>query len=172
MACKQVVLVEPDEALRDAFQLFLGGRGYDVMVFGETSEALDHLVHAAEWVGLVVVEPAMPDAAGFELLARRALHPELNRVPFAVLTTLDVQRLGASPDLVAVLRKPVDCDVLLELVRRYCGTPVHSVARPTGRSEVGARRPSSSVPRPSGTMRIFRGADFDEWLRTQRRRPG
>ena len=58
---------------------------------------------------------------GFHVSARRKQQsdPAMAGVPVIVLSALD-QRRAAEVDAVAFLKKPLDFDRLLELVRQYC----------------------------------------------------
>ena len=61
----------------------------------------------------------MPVMDGWEFRRQQQADPELAPVPVIVLSALDPSR-AAAVDAAAVLKKPLDFDRLLELVRQHC----------------------------------------------------
>lgn len=149
MPCKQVVLIDDNDALREAFVAFLSGRGYQVASFASGKEAEPYLSREAESIGLVVTEWEPPTADGFQLLRARGTDPNLSGFALVVLTArLDASTLQV-PGAEAVLHKPVTTDTLMSVIQRYCGTPL---------PWSGTHR-----PRTLSGVRVVRGADFDAW---------
>jgi CheY-like chemotaxis protein len=67
---RRVLVVEDDAAQRDAIARLLGGRGVEIVATGTVSEALDRL--ARESFDCMVMDLALPDGSGYELLDRMA----------------------------------------------------------------------------------------------------
>jgi CheY-like chemotaxis protein len=152
MQCKQVVLVDENDAFRDAFSMVVGGRGYEVTALAGARDLSAHLAEHHDSIGLVLLELDRP---GLEFLRARASVPSLARVPVVILTAMAPASVPRFPN-VDVLHKPVTTDHLLGLIQRHCGNPVPGMT--TGMAHTGRRRTFSGV-------RVVRGADFDEWQR-------
>jgi CheY-like chemotaxis protein len=61
----------------------------------------------------------MPVMDGWEFRRQQQADPDLAQVPVIVLSALDQAR-AANVDATAFLKKPLDFDRLLDLVRTYC----------------------------------------------------
>lgn len=156
MDCKELVLVDDSDALREAFTLFARGRGYDIAAFPNGREALEYLRGGSSSVGLVILDLAMPDMNGFEFLEQRELDDRLQQVPVVVLTALTEWRAPKLPGVQAVLHKPVEPDVLFAVIERHCGLPPRAWTQ-------GGLSPTSAG------ARVIRGSDFDAWQRSRNR---
>jgi DNA-binding response OmpR family regulator len=158
------VLVDDNEALREAFSLVISSRGYDVYTFGDIESCVVHLSAGAQSVGLIFLELDLAHNAAYEFLAERARNPDLLGVPVVALTALAERQIGALLHVEKVLYKPARTDVLLATIRQHCGTPA------TGAS-VGVQQ-GTGRPRKVSGVRLVRGIDFDAWQkeRTQNRK--
>jgi CheY-like chemotaxis protein len=113
-----VLIVEDDEDLRDMMAQMLTIEGFTAATVANGREALDYL-HGATRPHVILLDLMMPVMDGWEFRRRQQADPELARVPVIVLSALDPAR--ASPvDAAAFLKKPLDFDRLLELVRSHC----------------------------------------------------
>jgi len=92
----QILIVEDEETdvllLRHAFEQ--AALHYELIVFHDGQEAVDHLASIAQSNGagprlpdLVLLDLKMPCLDGFQVLAWRANQPGLKSVPFIVLTS-------------------------------------------------------------------------------------
>jgi two-component system response regulator MprA len=112
----QVVVVDDDEALRNAVRRALRLEGFDVEVAGDGAEALTHL--ADRPADLVVLDVLMPVLDGITVCRR--LRESGDRTPILMLTARDavsdrVVGLGAGAD--DYLTKPFALEELLARVR-------------------------------------------------------
>jgi CheY-like chemotaxis protein len=113
-----VLIVEDDEDLRDMMAQMLTIEGFTAATVANGREALDYL-HGATRPHVILLDLMMPVMDGWEFRRRQQADPELAPVPVIVLSALDPVR--ASPvDAAAFLKKPLDFDRLLELVRAHC----------------------------------------------------
>ena len=92
--------------------------GYEASAVANGREALDYL-QRAERPGLILLDLMMPVMDGWEFRREMRRDPALADLPVIVLSALDPSRDGDA-GVVAFLKKPLDFDRLLELVRRFC----------------------------------------------------
>ena len=113
-----VLIVEDDEDLRDMMAQMLTIEGFEAATVANGREALDYL-HATGKPNVILLDLMMPVMDGWEFRRRQKADPELAPVPVIILSALDQTR--ASPvDAEAFLKKPLDFNRLLELVRDHC----------------------------------------------------
>jgi CheY-like chemotaxis protein len=113
-----VLIVEDDEDLRDMMAQMLTIEGFAATAVANGREALDHLRRAIK-PHVILLDLMMPVMDGWEFRRRQQADPELAPVPVIVLSALDRTR-AAPVDAIAFLKKPLDFDRLLELVRDHC----------------------------------------------------
>ena len=92
--------------------------GYLAATAANGREALEYL-HTASKPHLILLDLMMPVMDGWEFRRQQQADPEFAPVPVIVLSALDPSR-AAAVDAAAVLKKPLDFDRLLELVRQHC----------------------------------------------------
>jgi DNA-binding NtrC family response regulator len=112
-----ILVVDDDEDTRNALQIILSSRGYDVEVAAEAQEALKKAT--ALRPGLVITDLVMPDTDGMSLMS--ALQRELPRVPVIILTgfaTVDSAVAAMREGAYDYLTKPVDMERLPLLVEK------------------------------------------------------
>lgn len=120
-----VLIVEDDPATRDMLTALLATAGFHAVSAEDGLEGL-HLLrtvrHRAPDVPcLILLDLKMPRLGGNEFRRAQLGDPTVASVPVAVMSGLTdaaqrAQKLGA----VATLTKPLDVDVLLKVVKRYC----------------------------------------------------
>ena len=113
-----VLIVEDDEDLRDMMAQMLTLEGFQATTAANGREALDYL-HTSSKPHVILLDLMMPVMDGWEFRRLQQADPELAPVPVIVLSALDSAR-AATVDAAAFLRKPLDFDRLLELVRQHC----------------------------------------------------
>ena len=113
-----VLIVEDDEDLRDMMAQMLTIEGFDAATAANGREALEYL-HSTGKPNVILLDLMMPVMDGWEFRRRQKADPELEAVPVIVLSALDPPR-AATVDADAFLKKPLDFDRLLELVRDHC----------------------------------------------------
>ena len=92
--------------------------GFDAAAVANGREALEYL-HSASPPNVILLDLMMPVMDGWEFRRRQQADPEIAPVPVIVLSALDQAR-AATVDAAAFLKKPLDFDRLLELVRQHC----------------------------------------------------
>jgi CheY-like chemotaxis protein len=113
-----VLIVEDDEDLRDMMAQLLSIEGFQATAVANGREALEYL-HTAARPDVILLDLMMPVMDGWEFRRRQQADPGIAEVPVIVLSALDPSR-AATVDAAAFLKKPLDFDRLLELVRSHC----------------------------------------------------
>src|SRR5207247_5367808 len=91
--------------------------GYDVVCAGEGREALAR-VRASPPPSLILLDLMLPVMDGFEFRVQQMQDPDIASIPVIVFSCGgDLQEKVAPLRVAACLRKPVDVDALLELIR-------------------------------------------------------
>jgi DNA-binding NarL/FixJ family response regulator len=133
----KILCIEDDAETLALLVTVLGGAGFTVATAVDGQSGLEAIV--AERPDLVICDILLPRLSGFEILERLSWGPsEDGAAPFIFLTALDDRdailkgrRLGADD----YVTKPVDFDILVEIVRRrlapagrFLQTPVPSLS--------------------------------------------
>jgi CheY-like chemotaxis protein len=113
-----VLIVEDDDDLREMMAHMLTIEGFDAATVPNGREALKYL-QTGEKPHVILLDLMMPVMDGWEFRRRQQADPDLAPVPVIVLSALDQSR-AATVDAAAFLKKPLDFDRLLELVREHC----------------------------------------------------
>ncbi|MEQ1729267.1 MAG: response regulator [Vicinamibacterales bacterium] len=124
-----VLIVEDDADTREMLVTLLSGEGFHALAAEDGLEAL-HLLRtvrhrAPETACLVLLDLHMPRLGGSEFRRAQLNDPVVAGVPVALMSGApDADVWAATLGAVASLGKPIDFDVLLEVVTRYCsGVP-------------------------------------------------
>ena len=113
-----VLVIEDDEGLREMMAQLLTLEGFQTATVANGQEALAYL-HASSKPEVILLDLMMPVMDGWEFRRLQQADPALADVPVIVLSALD-QTHAAKVDAAAFLKKPLDFDRLLALVRGYC----------------------------------------------------
>ena len=114
-----VLIVEDDADLRDMMAQLLSLEGFNAATVSNGREALEYL-HDGDRPDVILLDLMMPVMDGWEFRRRQQADPSVAGVPVIVLSALDQSR-AADVRADAFLKKPLDFDRLLTLVRNYCG---------------------------------------------------
>jgi CheY-like chemotaxis protein len=111
-----VVLVDDDDGIREAFTEVLESEGYNVRGFRDGREAIDGLGdHAGPC--LILLDWMMPVMNGEQFLEARGT--SLRDTPVVVVSAIARNLTSRVPGVAALVEKPIDIDVLINLVRRH-----------------------------------------------------
>jgi CheY-like chemotaxis protein len=113
-----VLIVEDDADLREMMAQLLSLEGYRAETAPNGRDALRYL-ECGDRPDVILLDLMMPVMDGWEFRRRQVADPTIATVPVVVLSAVDPARAG---DLggAAFLKKPLDFDQLLALVRRFC----------------------------------------------------
>jgi CheY-like chemotaxis protein len=114
-----VLIVEDDADLREMMAQLLNLEGFKSATVANGREALEYLHDGAERPDVILLDLMMPVMDGWEFRRQQQADPALAGVPVIILSALDAAR-AADVHAEAFLKKPLDFDRLLELVREYC----------------------------------------------------
>ena len=117
-ACKTVLIVEDDEAIRETMQLALELRGYQVITAGNGKEGIDALTGHPRPC-LILLDLMMPVMDGWGFVGAIEHDPSLGRIPVVVVTAFTNQ--AGKINARSIIAKPIPLEVLYETVRAYCG---------------------------------------------------
>jgi CheY-like chemotaxis protein len=113
-----VLIVEDDADLREMMAQLLTLEGFNAATVSNGREALAYLQSNAA-PDVILLDLMMPVMDGWEFRREQQRHREMADVPVIILSALDQARAtDVAAD--AFLKKPLDFDRLLELIRRYC----------------------------------------------------
>jgi CheY-like chemotaxis protein len=114
-----ILLVEDDEDIRDLYGLVLRRDGYTVHEAENGEQALEHLETHDDAPCLVLLDLMMPVMSGPEFLRIIQDSDRIAMPPVIVLSAAG--KLSDVPGAKRFMRKPVEPEVLLRVVREFCG---------------------------------------------------
>ncbi len=126
----RILLIEDDDALREALREVLVDEGYRVDCAANGQEALEQLDGGAA-PDLIVLDLVMPVMDGWAFRDAQRMSPRLARIPTMVLSASfppDSPRMR-SLQAQAVLSKPVSIDRLLRAMQRLLPAPALRAAQ-------------------------------------------
>jgi len=112
-----ILIVEDDEDLREMMAQLLALEGFKAETAANGREALAYLAQG-DRPDVILLDLMMPVMDGWEFRRHQVTDPALAAVPVVVLSALEPARAEALQG-VAFLKKPLDFDRLLELVRGF-----------------------------------------------------
>jgi CheY-like chemotaxis protein len=120
-----VLIVEDDRETREMLASLLATQGFHPVAAEDGLEAL-HLLRtvrrrAPDVPCLILLDLRMPRLGGGEFRRAQLGDPTVASVPVAVMSgATDAEQRAQALGAVATVTKPIDIDVLLDVVRRYC----------------------------------------------------
>jgi len=120
-----VLIVEDDPDVREMLAVLLVSEGFHAVSAEDGLEAL-HLLRAVRHRApqipcLILLDLMMPRLSGHEFRRAQLGDPTVAAVPVAVMSgAVDIEQRAQALGAVATLAKPIDCQMLLDVVRRYC----------------------------------------------------
>jgi CheY-like chemotaxis protein len=115
-----VMLVEDDLGLRDILAEILRQGGFEVRVAANGQEALDALRRLSPPC-VILLDLLMPVMNGWQFRTQQRADPALATIPVVAISADHVALRRASElGVAAQLRKPIDNEDLIEIVRRFC----------------------------------------------------
>jgi CheY-like chemotaxis protein len=112
-----ILIVEDDADLREMMAQLLSIEGFPTETVANGREALEYLSRG-RFPQVILLDLMMPVMDGWEFRRQQRDHPAFSSLPVVVLSAFDGSRIAELGT--AVLKKPLDFDRLLEMVRRYC----------------------------------------------------
>jgi CheY-like chemotaxis protein len=117
--CSCILVVEDDKEIRESLKDVLEFEGYQTLTASNGKEAIDSLKLAPNPC-LILLDLMMPVMNGWEFLKYRREFDTLATIPVAVVTAAgDGKTHGIEAQ--AIIKKPIDLDLLLKWVSQFCG---------------------------------------------------
>lgn len=111
-----ILVVEDISNIRKFVSLNLRASGYQVLEAANAEEALAML---AEPPSLIILDLALPEVDGWQLLSQMVAHPSMSDIP-VILTTVTVLQEGGPQtkfgNVAGVLPKPFSAEQLVQVV--------------------------------------------------------
>jgi CheY-like chemotaxis protein len=112
---RSILLVDDDADTRRSLREFLTGEGFLVHTAREGQHALNMLERIQP--DLILLDYKMPVMDGKQFLSIMRRTPQLQTIPVVILSAATREWSGANLEVVDVLTKPVDLELLLSTVR-------------------------------------------------------
>ena len=120
--CRSVLIVEDDHDIRVTLQEFLEVEGYLVFSAANGRQGLE-LLGRIQPPGVVLLDFMMPLMNGQEFLRAKGEDPALARIPVVMISA---SKEAAAMPADAFLPKPISLEILLQVVTRFCASPISS----------------------------------------------
>lgn len=118
MDCKNILIVEDDEAIRQMMQDVLEIAGYKVSVAADGREGIENLTRMEKGPCLILLDMMMPGMNGWQFLDYQRAHPKASKIPVVVCSAFKESAKSVKP--AAFVEKPVRLDTLLDTVKAFC----------------------------------------------------
>lgn len=119
-----VLIVEDDHDVREMLEMFLSHSGFSISSATNGAEALDRMRERQPCV--VLLDLMMPVMTGWQFRERQMADAKLAKVPVVCVTAAaDPNSISAQLG-VQCMSKPVDLEVLINVVHRVCSGPRES----------------------------------------------
>jgi DNA-binding response OmpR family regulator len=120
----RVLVIEDDVDIQQALGQVLADEGYEVDLAADGAEGLSKIHDGTDKPSVIILDLWMPGLDGFGFRRAQLASEETSDIPVIVVTAAGVAPTEmASLGLAYVLRKPVDLDILLRVVRRLSSRP-------------------------------------------------
>jgi CheY-like chemotaxis protein len=118
----EILIVEDDSALREALAQVLSDEGYELLSARDGLEAVNCLKKGNR-PDVILLDLSMPVVNGWEFRMFQKRDPELARIPVILITAGGYSREEVAwLEPSALVPKPIDLDVLLAVIRRFCAS--------------------------------------------------
>lgn len=121
--CRNVLVIEDDDSIREAITEILSLEGYEVFSAGHGQEGMTAL-ESIPGPTLVLLDMMMPVMNGWQFIAAQKNKARFADISVVIVSATPEDRaLLGEDDLLPVeglLRKPVDVDKLLKVMDQYC----------------------------------------------------
>jgi CheY-like chemotaxis protein len=120
----KVLIIDDNRDVTDAIGDFFDSMEINYKIIDEGREALDEIVNKTEKYNLILLDIAMPQLSGHDILERLKDNVDLTRSENIVLFTAstltnnDIQKYS-NLGIKEVLRKPMSLDDLTDLIQKY-----------------------------------------------------
>jgi len=117
--CQTILVVEDDASIRMTIQLALEMEGFTVCTASHGQEALTQLSQMKAPC-LILLDLMMPIMNGWDFMKALRANAILAPIPVALVTAY-AEEAAHFEGSQALIKKPIDLEILLQVVRRFCG---------------------------------------------------
>ena len=118
---RTLLIVEDEVDLRETLAEILRMHGFEPLTAGSGAEALEVLRQGTA-PRVILLDLMMPEMSGWEFREIQLRDPALASIPVVLVSGVsDLAESAATTRATAFLSKPVDIEVLVQLVTGYCG---------------------------------------------------
>lgn len=120
--CATILIIEDDEAIREAIQYALEAEGYAVLTAPDGKAGLE-VLHNASTPCLILLDLMLPIMNGWEFLDELRRDPGymIAAIPVVVTSAAGSSAKSAVDRAQGYIKKPIDLKLLLDAVSKYCG---------------------------------------------------
>jgi len=124
--CHTVLVIEDDEPILFAIQETLALEGYKVVTAMDGKKGLA-ILHTVEPPCLILLDLMLPIMNGWEFLDQLKKEGDtLAAIPVVIASAAGKAALTATKRAQGYIKKPIDLELLLTTVRKFCGPPYSS----------------------------------------------
>ena len=127
--CQSILIVEDDPDIRSTLQEILSIEGYSASVASNGRDAVS-LLKEMRRPCLILLDLMMPVMNGWEVLKELQEDVFLATIPVVVISAASNGK-SRPAGAVGYIKKPVDLDSLLRIIKKHCGSPIGKAASGT-----------------------------------------
>jgi CheY-like chemotaxis protein len=116
MTGDKVLIIDDDQDVRQAMADLLKIEGFSAASAANGLEGLEKM-RSEDHISMVLLDLWMPQMDGWEFLRQKGRDARIADVPVVVLSSIPPVSLDGAE---TILRKPVDTEPLLQILRRHC----------------------------------------------------
>ena len=117
--CKTILIIEDDDLIRDTLKATLEFEGFTVATAENGQRALE-LLSSLNRPCLILLDLMMPIMNGWEFLEYRKENDVFLTIPVAIVSAATDSAIQKAHGYQAIIKKPIDLDIMLAWVRKYC----------------------------------------------------
>jgi two-component system chemotaxis response regulator CheY len=116
-----ILVIEDESAIREMLVQTLEEEGFAAVSAADGMEALNYLQRSSGRPCVILLDLMMPRMNGWQFREIQQDHPEIGSIPVVVLSARpDVRAHHTEIAVDAYLPKPVNFELLMKIIRRYC----------------------------------------------------
>jgi CheY-like chemotaxis protein len=118
VSCKNVLIVDDDQAIRQIMQDVLEVQGYEISTAADGREGIARLRDLSPQPCVVLLDMMMPGMNGWQFLDYQRNDPLFSRIPVIICSAY--REIAKSVKASAILEKPIQLNALLDTVKAFC----------------------------------------------------
>jgi len=115
-----VLIVDDDEAMREALADILGDEGYQTIEAASGSAALAAMREPGRQIALVLLDFVMPGMSGAGVIAEKMKDASIRDIPVILMTGFGKDEVDVDDGVVAIISKSTRTESWLAMVKNLC----------------------------------------------------